>query len=472
MRVAWKFALGLAFGIGIVLTAQGFLHLERLAAQQDTELRNDALILCGTLAAAVQDIWETSGPTGATKFLTRVRQNWPHSDIRLRVAGEADMGGVIPESPAITSVDTTTLYATAPVVLDEQVVALVDVDYDVSSEAAYSSASVRQQVAATVIGILLAGLIALVIAMRILGKPLQELTALANSVADGDFSGRSKYSGRQDEIAVLAIAFDAMSAKLERARKRVEREHRTNTKTLEELRHADRLTLVGRLASSIAHELGTPLNVVSGRAMMIATDESASDDIRDNGNVIAQQAHQMAGLIRDLLNLSRKGGLVREVAPVRQVVDTAVGLLAPLCEDSGVHIEVEGRDDLRAFINTGKVLQVLTNLMMNSLHAMPNGGTLTLRLERVEVESPKDKHAAGGAYARVSVLDTGMGIHPDSLQTIFEPFFTTKGEGQGTGLGLTVCSGIIRDHGGFMEVESELGSGTGFHVYLPKSVEE
>ena len=110
--------------------------------------------------------------------------------------------------------------------------------------------------------------------------------------------------------------------------------------------------------------------------------------------------------------------------------------------------------------------------MMNSLHAMPRGGTLTLLLERVEVESPKDKHAAGGAYVKLTVRDTGVGIHPDSLQTIFEPFFTTKDEGQGTGLGLTVCSGIIRDHGGFMEVESELDHGTAFHVYLPKSVEE
>ena len=462
----------MALGIGIVLTAQGFLHVERLAAQQDMELRNDALILSGTLAAAVQDIWETSGPSGATKFLTRVRQNWPHSTIHLRVAGESDMGSVIPSAPAIVSVDADSMHATAPVVLDEQVVALVDVDYDISSEVAYSSAAVRQQVAATVTGILLAGLIALVIAMRVLGKPLQELTSLANTVAEGDFSGRSKYSDREDEIAVLAVAFDAMSAKLERARERMEREHRKSTKTLEELRHADRLTLVGRLASSIAHELGTPLNVVSGRAMMIAMDDAASDDIRENGNVIAQQAHHMAGLIRDLLNLARKEGLVRRVSRVRDVVDTAVGLLRPLCDDSRVTIKVEGRSDLQAYILDSKILQVLTNLMLNSLHAMPGGGTLTLRLERVQLDSPKDKHAAAGPYVKLTVEDTGVGIHPDSLETIFEPFFTTKDVGQGTGLGLTVCHGILREHGGFIELESELDRGTSFYVYLPKSVEE
>ena len=174
----------------------------------------------------------------------------------------------------------------------------------------------------------------------------------------------------------------------------------------------------------------------------------------------------------------RPAQLVRRVRPlqghprVRVVVDTAIGLLSPLCKGAGVKIVVEGRNDLRAFINTGKILQVITNLMMNALHAMPQGGTLTLRLERVEVESPKDKHAASGAFVKLSVTDTGVGIPPDSLQNIFEPFFTTKAEGQGTGLGLTVCHGIIRDHGGFMEVESQLDQGTTFYVYLPKTVEE
>ena len=155
-------------------------------------------------------------------------------------------------------------------------------------------------------------------------------------------------------MAAIAIALAGSDAKLERARERMEREHRKSTKTLEELRHADRLTLVGRLASSIAHELGTPLNVVSGRAMMIAMDDAASDDIRENGNVIAQQAHHMAGLIRDLLNLravygyqkfnlighsqgsptSRYVAAVRPdlVAPVRPDLMAPIepGLLAPL----------------------------------------------------------------------------------------------------------------------------------------------
>ena len=473
MRVAWKFSLGITLGIGLVLAAQGLLYVQHLAEVHEGERRLDELILCSTLAVAVEDLWANSGRERAEAFIERASDHWPGSKFAVLMESDLPAGESLPEGASVQEVrrdGRAWMRAVAPIVVRGETVALVELQHAHESDVTVTDTALRQQIIVTGLGVLLAGLISLFLGMRILGRPLRDLTILAQHVAEGDYSKRAP-ERRNDEIGRLAHAFNEMSAKLESTRERVSVERRARTEALEELRHADRLTLVGRLASSIAHELGTPLNVVSGRAMMIAMDEELSEDARENGTIIGQQSQHMAGLISDLLQLSRKNALVRTHIDVFEVVNSAVALLAPICDDKRVRVAVMGKEDLHAFAHRGKILQVLTNLMMNALQAMPQGGKLTITMSREELDDPKDRHASAGAYARIAISDEGVGIDPDTVSRIFEPFFTTKGDGEGTGLGLAVCHGIIREHGGFLEVTSEVGQGTTFYVYLPKSEE-
>jgi signal transduction histidine kinase len=218
----------------------------------------------------------------------------------------------------------------------------------------------------------------------------------------------------------------------------------------------------------MAHELGTPLNIVSGRAMMITSDETLPDEVLENASSIVEQAQRMTAIIRDVLDFARRKEPERVDTRIGDVIEHAVSLMEPICEDKNVDVALVGRGDPIARIDPGKVLQVLTNLMMNSIHAMPEGGTITLRVDREHVADPKDRHASEGDFVKITVEDEGVGIAPDRLQDIFQAFFTTKKAGEGTGLGLSVCHGIVREHGGWIDVESQVGQGSRFNVYLPE----
>lgn len=284
---------------------------------------------------------------------------------------------------------------------------------------------------------------------------------------------RRAFAGRRvlcqgDEVGRLNEQLSALTTRLRSAQEQAKQERRARTRALEQLRHADRLSTVGKLASSMAHELGTPLNVVAGRALMIASEPELPDGVGEHARIIHEQAERMTEIIRELLDFARHKPLQRVETRVGDVIEHAVALMDPVCEERGVRLDMEGDRDVRAELDAGKTLQVLTNLMMNAVHAMPGGGTLTVAAGHEQVAEPGDSHAAAGAFVTLEVRDTGVGIPSARLRDIFAAFFTTKTQGRGTGLGLSVCHGIVREHGGWIDVESEVGRGSAFKVYLPE----
>jgi signal transduction histidine kinase len=240
-------------------------------------------------------------------------------------------------------------------------------------------------------------------------------------------------------------------------------------RALEGLRHAERLGTVGKLASGLAHELGTPLNVITLRAKAIAAGRAEGERAREAATSIAEQATRMTNLVRQLLDFARRKPPQRESVDVVEIVSRTADLVETVATKARVRLEVRAASEIPRVRGDGNQLeQVITNLLMNAIHAMPDGGTVQLRTSTEETTPPADHGGAKGRFVAIAVEDEGTGIASDALPHIFEPFFTTKGVGEGTGLGLAVCYGIVRDHGGFIDVKAQGRQGVVFTVYLPE----
>ena len=261
-----------------------------------------------------------------------------------------------------------------------------------------------------------------------------------------------------------------MSERLAAAAERVERETADRLTAVEQLRHANRLTTVGKLASGLAHELGTPLNVIEARAQMIASGEASPAEAMDYARVIREASERMTGLIRQLLDFARPRKACMVPTRIVDLVHRTARMLAPTAERRRIRLTVTaGPDDLVAVVDSEQLQQVLANLVVNAIQATDHPATIVLSVSQPRATPPADHGAPTGEYVCIAVRDEGSGIRPEDISHIFEPFFTTKDVGSGTGLGLAVTYGIMRDHGGWIEVESEPGKGSVFRVFLPKA---
>jgi signal transduction histidine kinase len=325
----------------------------------------------------------------------------------------------------------------------------------------------KQRVGIVIKSMLIAALgiiYALALGVRFIGRPIQLLVAQARRIGAGDLSGRLETGRRSDEIRDLAEEMNLMCERLVQARERIASESAAKLAAVEQLRHADRLKTVGQLASGIAHELGTPLNVVGGHAKMIASSEARGEEARESARIIGEQAVRMTAIIRQLLDFARRNRPHLQVADLGTVVKQAVHLLEPLAMQKKVELSFGAPEAAAVKMDEAQIQQAVTNLVLNAIQAMPTGGQVRIRVGREDARTPE---GAEGDYVRLSVRDEGVGMAPGVLSRIFEPFFTTKGNGEGTGLGLSVTYGIVHEHGGWIDAASEPGHGARFDVFLP-----
>ena len=225
----------------------------------------------------------------------------------------------------------------------------------------------------------------------------------------------------------------------------------------EQLRKTERIAELGTLASGMAHEIGTPMNVILGRAEYLM-DRVKEEPVKKGLQTIVAQVERITKVMNQMLAFARRKPPERGPLDLKDIVEDSLELFRERLAKARVTVELALDDHCPAAqADADQMRQVLINLIMNALHAMEGGGTL-----RVGLESEQDR-------VKLTVTDTGHGIPKDALQKIFEPFFTTKEFGKGTGLGLTVVKGIIEEHQGTITVDSEEGRGTRFTVLLPKS---
>jgi signal transduction histidine kinase len=263
-----------------------------------------------------------------------------------------------------------------------------------------------------------------------------------------------------------------MSAQLGELVERVRTESAARVDAMEQLRHADRLKTVGTLASGIAHELGTPLNVIEARATMIASGEVTGEPAKQYAEIVVDASERMARIIRQLLTFARRRGPEKKRSDLVEMAKQSIDLVRPLARKKSIGLNVISKDDdVVTSTDAMQIQQALTNLLVNAIQASDEGHPVEVRIARERVRPPVDLGGKEDDYVCLRVKDEGPGIAPENLAHVFEPFYTTKDVGEGTGLGLSVAYGIVRDHGGWIAVESEVGRGTRFSMYLPRTEE-
>ncbi|MEW6745921.1 MAG: ATP-binding protein [Planctomycetota bacterium] len=337
-------------------------------------------------------------------------------------------------------------------------------------------------------GSLLAALALAMMFARHITRPLMELRDGARVIAEGNLLHRITPRVR-DEVGQLAHEFNAMASKLKEVYDGMERTIEQKTAALREayaelqrdfeerkqlesqLIQAEKLSSIGTLASSIAHEINNPIGIISMYAQMLEEKARRGEVDLDKLALILEQAKRVAGITRNLLDFAR--GRPPEIAPMslREIITSTISLVHYKLERGGIRTEVRLPADLPEIRgDPGQLSQVVLNLILNAEQAMNGGGKLTVsgRLLGASMALEGVPESVGrGPFVEVSFSDTGHGISDDNLARLFEPFFTTKSRGVGTGLGLAVSRGIVRSHGGTILVESELGKGATFRVILP-----
>ncbi|MFO0748552.1 MAG: ATP-binding protein [Myxococcota bacterium] len=485
MRLTRKLTLALACAILLVLGINAALRIRLELDLFEQDMQRDSRLLGRTIAGATARIWKRVGEVEALDLVDDANERESNVMIRWVWLDAPDGDPHAPDVPrdALRGLragrdvvlrwpyrgdEAESLYTYVPAPVPGARTGAVELREALAeSEAVYVRQTVLHVSLTTVVLVGACAMVALGLGAVLVGRPVRKLVAHARRIGAGDLSSRIALRQR-DEIGELATEMNTMSEHLERARSRVEAETHARLDAVEQLRHADRLTTVGKLAAGIAHEVGTPLNVITGYAQLVTDEYPPDSAAHQHATIVAQQAHRVAAIIRQLLDFARPrtpkktshelGALARQVA----------AMLQSMAQRSRATLTVTApAEPLSCAVDAGQLQQVLTNLVVNAIHAMPGGGAVAIGVERARVRAPTDPGGPPLERALISVRDAGSGIPPEVLPRIFEPFFTTKDPGDGSGLGLSVSYGIVKEHGGWIEVATELGKGTCFSIYLP-----
>jgi two-component system NtrC family sensor kinase len=336
--------------------------------------------------------------------------------------------------------------------------------------------------------VLLVTILVVAIVVNAVVKPITSLARATDQISRGDFSTVVQIS-RGDEIGQLADVFNRMTRTLKHSREEIEQYNRTlEEKIIERTRQLDdaqaqliqseKMSAIGQLAAGVAHELNNPLGGILGYAQFTleklrknAPDKTTSKEIDSYIRYVSDielQARRCKTIVQNLLRFSRSSRTVEfNETDINQTLEQTLTFVEHQLRISQIELMVDLAPNLpRIQGNSGQLQQVLTNLIINAMHASAPGTTITV--------STRYCPALGefSGTVEVAIADHGHGIARENLTKIFEPFFTTKEVGKGTGLGLSVSYGIVKEHGGEIMVESEVGRGSTFTIIIPVQKQE
>jgi len=456
--LAWRQAADARDNVASQLNASAVIAGDQAIASLQFDESWSAEKILKSLGASDSDIlWAKIVQPSEVVFASFAK---PSIDRDVEAGNSATIFMGIPTSDHVTRFVDGSLYVQVPIFQDNEHLGCLQL------KSSLSRMHSRFRSALVWVGII--NLLCLGIAYLLLRKVLSRLSSPIDSLSSTahEISQHHDYSLRADvhsknELGELTEAFNHMLSTIESQQ--------------EKLRQAERMESVGLLASGVAHDLNNILGPVVGYPGIILANMDEGDPNRKYIEIVERSATKAGGVLQGLLSLARRGNFTTQPTDVNQLVTSTLqspGLLERLSEFPQVRVEsallehppmVHGSDP--------HLTQLLLNLCINAAEAMGSEGgvlTLTTQLSAFPEERGVNTKIPAGEYLEIRVADTGCGIAPDQLSSVFQPFTSTKSLGlSGTGLGLAIVAGIVRDHDGFIDIESVVGEGTTFTVYLP-----
>jgi two-component system NtrC family sensor kinase len=479
-----KLMMAIVAVIFFLFSIHSYMRLQREIRLFKSNMRSDADLVGGALASSISDIWTRDGPRrvfhmiqDANKAEKPIRIRWVWLN-ELEGDSSRPLVGAKHLKPLLHNENVYSEYKDSsgekflvyyhPVQIENVPPAALEIAQSYTPMYKYTRGTILRKVIFLIAILLAGGLMVLLLGMSMVGRPVHDLVEHARRVGSGDLSARLDPGKHKDELSILAGEMNAMTEQLKRSQEELGIEQSKRISLLEELHHSERLAAVGKIASEMAHELGTPLNVVSSRAKMIASQGLDQQEVTENAQIVKDQADRMAAIIRRLLDFARRRSSKKAPVEVNAFIRNIIIVLKPLASQQNIQINLQANDiNSKVEIDKEQIQQVLTNLLTNAIQAMHNGGTILVMLN-IEHEMATSRFGdQKGDYLCIKIKDEGEGIPSESLDKIFLPFFTTKRMGEGTGLGLSIANDIVREHGGWLDVESEPGKGSCFSIYLP-----
>lgn len=487
VRISTKLGLGLALTSAVILGSHGYRQLQREEADLRGASEHESRLLGVALQVAVENALRDGQSADVREMLESLELRDPSVDVlvfdargqlkvhswggtQARLLVESDIREVMESSRALSRFEGPEGLSHLSVVLPLRgddgaplgALAVVKPLDGLRQDLHATRLSALLSVLMLIAGISLVGWLLVLLYIQ---RPLARVAGAMRTVRGGDFSATVQPYQR-DEVGELTQAFNAMLKELAEARGRLEAEVETRIALETGLRRVDKLATLGQLSAGLAHEIGSPLLILGGRAQALAARTELPEDVRRNAGILVEQSERITRTVRQLLELTRRRPTRRETLDVLVPVRAVVELLELDARKRGVRLELDCDGPLPSVLaDADGVQQVALNLLTNALRATPRGGTVRVLLARGSFRHAQGLREREGV--RLMVVDTGVGIDAECQSRIFEPFFSTWPEQGGTGLGLAVVKAIVSEHGGTVSVTSRVGAGSEFTVHLP-----
>ncbi|MFO7180615.1 MAG: HAMP domain-containing sensor histidine kinase [Pseudomonadota bacterium] len=484
MRLATSLGIWLAGLTGIILGVHGWAQLSAERTDLTSAARRELVLLATAVRGAVENAVRDGQEPDAAALLEQLELRDPAVDIFVFDSAGSVLGSSRGSEPNLDLARSVARASAGTDALQSEHLPSGDFVATAPLRAAGGGrlvilrpsnallADLQAELRATVvsIGVVIAALwtgIWVVVRLRV-HHPMRRFITEMRRIRGGDLSGRLALPGR-DEFAELAREFDAMAEALERTRQQLTQEADARSRLEQDMERANRMATVGELAATLAHEIGSPLQVLNGRARDLEARSDLPNDARRSASILVEQTDRVHHIVERLLDVARRKTPELRPVDVRETVQTVVELLSCQARRAGVTLVVDVHAVPVLECDPAQLQQVLLNLLQNALRASPRGGTVRLTVESSSF--PRAPDSRPQPSVAIVVDDDGMGIPETIRGRIFEPFFSAWGgerPARGTGLGLSVVRSIVVEHGGTVSAgENPAGRGARLVVHLP-----